>query len=99
MSKLLPKNEQTLEELIRYVLSVDRRIFVIKEFQNRPILQASDVAEKVERSLQNISRALKELEKKEIVACINPQRRTWKRYILTETGKKVLDTLKNRNLI
>jgi len=95
----LQESEKTLEELVRYVLGVDRRVFVLKEFEQRPLLQASDIAEDVERSLQNISRALKELEKKEIVSCINPQRRTWKRYILTEVGKQVLNTLKSRSLI
>jgi len=95
----LQENEKILEGLIRYVLSVDRRVFLVKEFERRPLLQASYIAEDVGRSLQNISRALKELEKKEIVACINPQTRTWKRYVLTETGKKVLNTLKSRNFI
>jgi len=93
------ENDRLRDELIRYVLSVDRRLFVLKEFQHSPILRASGVAEKVGRSLQNISRALKELEKKEIVACINPQRRTWKRYVLTETGKQMLNMLKSQNLI
>jgi len=93
------ENEKILQELIHYVLSVDRRVFVVKEFEHRPLLQASDIAEDVGRSLQNISRALKELEKKGIVLCINPQRRTWKRYILTETGNHVLNTLKSQNLI
>ncbi len=96
---MLQKSEEPLKELIRYILSVDRRIFVVREFQHRPIVQASNVAEKVGRSLQNISRALKELEKKGIVVCVNPERRTWKRYILTETGKQVLDTLRSQNLI
>jgi len=95
----LQENEKILQDLLRFVLSVDRRLFVVKEFQHRPLLQASDIAEDVKRSLQNISRALKELEKKGIVACINPQRRTWKRYILTETGKQVLNILRSQNLL
>lgn len=97
---MMPReSEGSLQELIHYILSVDRRIFVVREFQHSPIVQASNVAEKTGRSLQNISRALKELEKKGIVICVNPERRTWKRYILTETGKRVLNTLKSQNLI
>jgi len=95
----MQKTEKPTQELIHYVLSVDRRLFVIKEFQHRPILQASDIAEKVGRSLQNISHALKDLEKEKVVTCITPQKRTWKRYILTEMGKNVLDELRNRKLI
>ncbi len=95
----MQKAEKLAQELIHYVLSVDRRLLVIKEFQHRPMLQASDVAEKVGRSLQNISHALKDLQKEKIVTCITPQKRTWKRYILTEMGKNVLNELRNRNLI
>ncbi|MEM2130034.1 MAG: sugar-specific transcriptional regulator TrmB [Candidatus Bathyarchaeia archaeon] len=93
------RENEKIFELVRYILSVNRRVFVVKEFEHRPLLQASDIAEDFERSLQNISRALKELEKKEIVACITPQKRTWKRYILTETGKQVLSALKKQNLL
>ncbi len=95
----MQKAEKLAQELIHYVLSVDRRLLVIKEFQHRPMLQASDVAEKVGRSLQNISHALKDLQEEKIVTCITPQKRTWKRYILTEMGKNVLNELRNRNLI
>ncbi|NIR87250.1 sugar-specific transcriptional regulator TrmB [Candidatus Bathyarchaeota archaeon] len=95
----MQKAEKPAQELIHYVLSVDRRLLVIKEFQHRPMLQASDVAEKVGRSLQNISHALKDLQEEKIVTCITPQKRTWKRYILTEMGKNVLNELRNRNLI
>jgi len=93
------ESEQSLEELIHYILGVDRRVFVIKEFQHRAILQASDVAKEVGRSLQNISRALKELKKEGIVVSITPEKRTWKRYVLSEKGKEVLIKLKEKGLL
>jgi len=93
------KGEDPLQELIRYVLGVDRRIFIIKEFQHRAILQASNIAKKVGRSLQNISRALKELEEKGIITSISPEKRTWKKYILSEKGKQILIELKKQGLI
>lgn len=93
------RNGNMLQELICFVLSVDRRIYVIKEFQYQPIVQASEAAKRSGRSLQNMSRALKELTKKGIVSCVNSEQRTWKRYILTETGKEVLKNLKSQNLI
>jgi predicted transcriptional regulator len=82
-----------------YVLSIDRRVLVVREFQNHSVLRASDIAKEVNRSLQNTSRALNELKTKEIVLCINYQSRTWKKYMLTEKGKKVLDLLKARKLL
>jgi DNA-binding MarR family transcriptional regulator len=93
------KHIEPSEELIHYILSVDRRLLVIKEFQHRSVLQASDIAGKTRRSLQNVSRALKEFEKKGIVTCITPQKRTWKRYIITEIGKELLNELKNKSLL
>jgi len=99
MGNMLRKGEEPLQELIRYVLGVDRRIFVIKEFQHCTILQASGIAKKVGRSFQNISRALKELEEKGIVISITPKKRTWKKYILSEKGKQILIELKKQGLI
>jgi len=99
MSNMPRESEQSLEELIHYILGVDRRVFVIKEFQHRAILQASDVAKEVGRSLQNISRALKELKKEGIVVSITPEKRTWKRYVLSEKGKEVLIKLKEKGLL
>lgn len=93
------KNDEFLEKSIIYVLSIDRRVIVLKEFQKSSVLRASDITKKVNRSLQNMSRALKELETEEIVMCINPQSQTWKKYILTEKGKQVLDLLKTRKLM
>jgi len=92
----MTKNEKTLQELIDFILSVDRRFFVMEEFQEHKILQASYIAKKVGRSLQNCSRALKELEKEGIVIPINPGKKSWKRYVLSEKGKKLLTELKRQ---
>jgi DNA-binding HxlR family transcriptional regulator len=96
---MLTNNIESLEESVLYVLSIDRRVLVAKEFQNRPVLRSSDIAKRVNRSLQNISRALNELEDEKIVMCINAQSHTWKKYILTEKGIQVFDILKTRKLI
>jgi DNA-binding MarR family transcriptional regulator len=82
-----------MQGLINFILSVDRRIFAMTEFQRHTILQASDIAKKFGRSLQNASRALRELEKAGIVVSITPKKRTWKRYVLSEKGKELLNAL------
>ena len=92
----MTKDEDNLQELVDFILSVDRRYLVIKEFQEHKILQASHIAKKVGRSLQNCSRALKELEKNEIVILLTPEKESWKRYILSEKGKKLLNVLKRQ---
>ena len=89
----MKEDEDNLQDLVDFILSVDRRYLVIKEFQEHKMLQASHVAKKVGRSLQNCSRALKELEKNEIVILLNPGKESWKRYVLSEKGKKVLNVM------
>lgn len=87
------------EETIRYVLEVDRRLMVLKQFLERRLLRASDAATKTGRSLQNMSRALRELERKGLVLALSPKKRSWKRYMLSREGEHVLNELKSRNLL
>ena len=86
------------EKTVFYVLSVDRRELVLKEFQKHSVLRGSDIAKNINRSLQNIGRALDDLEQEGLVKCINPENHTWKKYILTEKGKHILDELQARKL-
>jgi DNA-binding MarR family transcriptional regulator len=55
---------------------------------------AADVADRCGRSVQNMSRAIRELEEKGLIECLNPDKRTWKRYLLTELGRAVYRDLK-----
>ncbi|SFM30703.1 helix-turn-helix domain-containing protein [Methanolobus profundi] len=84
-----------LEELIVWILSVDRRVILMESIDNHQVIKASDVAQKTNRSTQNISRALKELKTKGIIRCLTPEKTTWKRYMLTDTGKEVHQRLKH----
>lgn len=61
------------------------------------MIQASDIADSTERSLQNISYAMRELEEKGLIMCITPDKHTWKKYILTEKGTEVFEDLKKNN--
>jgi len=84
-----------VEEAVRWVLSVDRRLIVMEEARENDILRASDLAQKTGRSVQNISRAIHEMEEEGLIECITPDKGTWKRYLLTFEGRKVLESLHN----
>lgn len=86
------------EELTAWVLGVDRRLALIGSMKKHPILKASNIAQETNRSTQNISRALKEFRDKGFIKCLNPDKNTWKRYVLTDTGKEVLKNLDGRFL-
>lgn len=88
-----------IDELTKWVLSVDRRLLVMKEIHENELIKASEVAEKTERSLQNISRALRELEEHGLIECLTPEKHTWKRYILTKKGEHIFEMLRKSHLI
>jgi len=87
-----------IDELTKWVLSVDRRVIVMKEIQRKELIKASDIAEKTGRSLQNISRAIRELEECGLIDCITPEKHTWKRFILTKKGANVFEKIKKDHL-
>jgi predicted transcriptional regulator len=81
-----------LKESALWVIDVDRRLITIRAFKKEKILHPSDIAKENNRSIQNISRAVHELEAQGILKPID-EKVTWRKYILTDTGKKVLDEI------
>lgn len=83
-----------VDDLTRWVLSVDRRVIVMKEVHSSDTIKAAEIAERSGRSVQNISRAIHELEEKGLIECLTPEKHTWKRYMLTDKGREVFNELK-----
>lgn len=88
-----------MDDLTRWVLGVDRRVLVMRALDGNGAFSASDIAGRAGRSVQNISRAIHELEAKGLIECLTPEKHTWKRYLLTERGKAVIQELKASELI
>jgi predicted transcriptional regulator len=97
--KLIALGIINIDELTMWVLGVDRRLIVLKMMHEKRMIQASDIADSTERSLQNISYAMRELEKQGLIRCITPDKHTWKKYILTEKGTEVFEKLKENQFI
>ena len=85
--------ENSIDKLLKWVISVDRRFVLMETMKERSVVKASDVAQQTSRSTQNISRALKELQEKGLIECLTPEKTTWKKYILTDLGKEILKQL------
>ncbi|MFQ6054922.1 MAG: sugar-specific transcriptional regulator TrmB [Methanosarcinales archaeon] len=85
-----------IKDLAKWVISVDRRLVLMQVMHGHTIIKASDIAHETGRSTQNISHALKELEDKGLVACLTPDKGSWKKYILTELGREVLSELEKK---
>jgi len=88
----------SLDELVKWVISVDRRLVLMETMKGHNVVRASDIAHETSRSTQNISRALKELEDKGLIECLTPEKVTWKKYVLTDGGKEVLNILEQKYL-
>ncbi|HIH93238.1 TPA: sugar-specific transcriptional regulator TrmB [Methanosarcina acetivorans] len=90
--------ENSIEELMKWVISVDRRLILMQYMKKHTAVRASDIAHEASRSTQNISRALKELEDRGLIECLTPEKTTWKKYVLTDKGKTVLEKLEGKYL-
>ncbi len=88
-----------IDELTMWVLGVDRRLVVLKMMHEKRMIQASDIADSTDRSLQNISYAMRELEERGLIQSLTPGKKTWKKFILTEKGTEVFEKLKKNHLI
>jgi len=82
-----------IKQIALWVIDVDRRLITIKAFSKKKVLHPSEIARESSRSIQNISRALHEMEEKGIVRGID-KKNTWKKYLLTDKGGKVLDEVR-----
>jgi DNA-binding MarR family transcriptional regulator len=82
--------KDSIDELLRWIVSVDRRVILMDYLKEHNMAKASDIAHGTSRSTQNISRALKEFEDMGLIECLTPEKTTWKRYILTDEGKQLM---------
>ena len=87
-----------VEEAIKWVLSVDRRMLVMRDAHQNGIIRVSELANQSGRSVQNISRAIHELEEQGIMECITPEKTSWKRYVLTPLGKRVYERMREQQV-
>ena len=87
------KTDNSIDDLIRWVISVDRRLILMETMKGHTVVKASDIAHETSRSTQNISRALHEFEEKGLIECLTPEKTTWKKFILTDRGREILKKL------
>lgn len=60
-------------------------------------LTPTEVKEKLDIAFNSASRALRELNEKELVKCINPDAPRYRRYKITEEGEEVAEELGNED--
>ena len=85
--------ENSIDELVNWVIGVDRRLILMDSMKRHTFVRVFYISLVARRSTQNISHALKELENKGLIQCLTPEKTTWKKYVLTDSGKKVLEKM------
>lgn len=82
------------EEVVKYINRSTYRVRTLKAIDNK-VKMPKDIA-KDSGILQNhISNVLRELKDKNVVECLNPNRRKGRLYRLTDDGLEILDNLKD----
>lgn len=66
---------------------------------NDKILTPNEIAEKINMRINHVSYYLSELKKKNLIMCINEEKRKGKLYKLTELGLRVLNEIKKKKYI
>ena len=78
--------------LYAYVVSSEYRKLIVKTLNVRPTMP-KEISELINKPQSHVSRALRQLEDKGIIVCINPQNKKGRIYRLTELGVEIAKLL------
>jgi len=76
-------------ESLDFVLSSETRLRILSFLSNRSGTP-TQLSKQVQKHLSHISRALRELEKMDLVSCANPENSKPREYRLTPEGDRIL---------
>ena len=82
-------------EDVGYVMASKYREKIIKKLSKKNYMPSS-LAKETNFRLSHISRALKELKKKNLIVCLNKESKKGKIYSLTDSGKRILELIETR---
>ncbi len=72
-----------------YVISSKVRTKIIKALENKP-LTPTQIAEKTDMNLSQVSHSLRDLTDENLIECMNPKKKKGRLYTLLEDGEWVL---------
>ena len=80
----------SIKHLYGYVFTSSLRKKIVLLLSKKPMRQ-SEIAIRLKQKQPNVSKAMMDLEKQKIVECLTPDKKAWKLYDLTDTGKEVIN--------
>jgi len=81
---------QDTKQLYGFVISSKTRSDILEVLFKNPILRQSEIAKNIKQKQQNIYKPVDDLQKSGLIECLNPEKKAWKSYIITELGKDVI---------
>ncbi|MBR9677483.1 hypothetical protein GOV04_05050 [Candidatus Woesearchaeota archaeon] len=79
-----------IKELYGLVITSKIRHGILKTLDKKSPLLQSEIAKKMKRKQQDISKAVYQLEKEKLIECLTPSKGSYKAYMITKLGKEVL---------
>lgn len=79
---------QDVNALIGFVAASRRRKQVLKALSNKP-KRPMELCSALKVENGNMARLLIQLEKKQLIQCLTPGKRSWRVYAITELGQRV----------
>jgi len=79
-----------IKELYGYAITSKIRLNILKTLDKKSPLLQSQIAKKMKRKQQDISKAIYQLVKMELVECLTPDKGSYKVYVISKQGKEVL---------
>ena len=78
------------KQLFGFVVSSTVRTNILKVLFKSPTLRQSQIAKAIKQKQQNIYKSIDGLQREGLIECLNPGKKAWKSYMITDLGKEVL---------
>lgn len=76
--------------LYGYIVTSKLRREILEVLYKNSTLRQTEIAVKLNKKQQNISKAVYDLEKERLIECLNPEKSAWKSYMITDLGKEII---------
>lgn len=80
-----------IKELYGFIITSKIRNGILKTLEKKSPLLQSEIAKKMKRKQQDISKAIYQLEKEKLIECLTPDKGSYKSYAISDLGKEVLN--------
>jgi DNA-binding transcriptional ArsR family regulator len=85
------------QQLFDFVVASDTRLKIMA-WLSQDVSTPTELAKKIEKHLSHVSRALRELQDRELVSCVNPSNTKPRIYSLTPQGINLVNEVNRHNV-